>query len=181
MLSDQIIASSGDYDETSINLWNSSNGTLLKTIRPPTSKQIMSLAVLQDGRLASGDKYFLYIWNVTNNNNNNNGSYDVKILDENFLSLCVINKELIASGSYNNVKVWNISTGKMVKSIKVASIDYGADYYRPLLLLDEKRLVGASDNDLIVWNTTDWSQIAIMKSKLNEFFKNEKELLFEAE
>ena len=57
----------------------------------------------------------------------------------------------------------------MVKSIKVAKKEYGSHVTRPLLLLDEKRLVGASDNDLIVWNTTDWSQIAIMKSKLNEF------------
>ena len=160
VLPDQSIASSGDYDSPSIKLWNSSNGALINTLQPPSTKKIVSLAVLNDGRLASGDKYYLFIWNVTNN-----GAFDVKIIDKDFLSLCVINNELIASGSSDNVKVWNIGTGKMVKSLKVASTEWST---RPLLLLDGNRLVGGSGNDLIVWNTTDWSQIAIMKSKIND-------------
>lgn len=145
-LTNEIIATGSEH--ASIRLWNITTGLRIKELSQTTNetaKGVHSLLLLNDGRLAAGEKDTkIRLWNIIENS-----SLD---LNSNCVVECLLqlNDEKLASGceKRSEIKIWNITNGNLIKILE--SSEKG--FLSFVLLTNEIFASGSSDGELIFWN-----------------------------
>ena len=145
-LANEIIATGSEH--SSIRLWNITTGLRIKELSQTTNetaKGVHSLLLLNDGRLAAGEKDTkIRLWNIIDNS-----SLD---LNSNCVVECLLqlNDEKLASGceKSSEIKIWNIKNGNLIKILE--SSENG--FLSFVLLTNEIFASGSSDGELIFWN-----------------------------
>ena len=118
LLSDHRLASS--CEDGSINIWNLLDGSLIRNLIGHLN-QTRALVVLSDGdTLASGSKdTIINIWNSTSGQLLST----LKGHSSEVYSLCFLkNSGLLASGSANEVFIWNVENGFLLKQFKMSAL-----------------------------------------------------------
>jgi len=145
LLNKEILASCSTANY-SINLWNTTNGQIIQSLRGHTNL-VVSLIELENKLLVSCslDKT-IRIWNSTT------GQAIKRLNNETGNVLIKINNEIFASGSNDNtIKLWNLTSYELIKTLRGHT-----DSIRSLLVLSDEILVsGSEDKSIRIWNITN--------------------------
>jgi WD40 repeat protein len=145
------LMASASWDKT-IKIWNlTNNGTLIKNLIGHTDA-VTSLVDLPNGLLASAsqDKTIL-LWNISTGNINKKISENKASID----CLFVMPDGSLVSGSYGEIKIWNILNGTYL----LKTLTNHSESVRSLAILPNKNtLISASEDKTInIWNEEIYS------------------------
>jgi platelet-activating factor acetylhydrolase IB subunit alpha len=151
-------------EDTTIKLWDSETGSLLKTLKGHV-KSVNDVKFSEDGALlvSCSSDLTIKVWKV-------DADYQcVKTLyghDNTISSVCFIpSLGLLASGSRDeSIKVWEISTGFCTNTLHVQS-----DWIRTLAASDDGELLvtAGADKSIYVWDTTSWTTKVVLRGHTN--------------
>lgn len=135
------ILASASVDAT-IKLWNISNSSLIRTLQETSS--VFALAVLNDGKLASGSYKEIKLWDP------NNGLLIRRLLNHTdfVTSLKALDNQTMASASDDKtIKIWNTINGILLKTLTGQTCNIEA-----LTLLPNSLLASSCDSTIKLWN-----------------------------
>ena len=139
---------SGSKDKT-IKIWNTSKGTLIRSLDHGHQDWIRSMITLPNGTIASSSSDSnIIIWNTYN------GQVS-KILRGHDLSvncLIVLEDKLISGSNDKTIKIWNISTGSLIKTLN----EHNLGWILCLAILSLNQIAsGSSDSTIYIYDIND--------------------------
>ena len=160
----------GNFD---INIWNITNGTLVKTLSGHSCSEI-KLALLKNGLLVSGCSYgdgFIKIWNTEN------GSVIRNITDyRGVSSFAVLQNGFLAKfGFYSSLlEIINPDSGKLIQSIYIEISHKKCIWYLSIyaftVLPNGNLVIGDDCGSLHIYNTQNNSLMKRRISYLHDYF-----------
>jgi WD40 repeat protein len=141
-----------------INIYNINDGNLVSSLNGHTGS-VYDLVQISADLLASsgGADYTVRIWNLTTNTckfiltGHTDGVYGLK----------QITSSILASGSYEQIKLWDITTGQLIRNLRghTSLIHYSLD------LLNSQTLVsGSQDQTIKLWNWSTGECLSTIKT-----------------
>jgi len=155
--SDGTLLISGSAD-TILKVWRVDDGALVKTL--VIGDPIRSLAISSDGQLcAIGTGNFLIkLWNLASNS--------ISLIGKEMSSICSLvfspDQRLLASGSSDGIKIWQISDSQLVRMIPTKGV-------YSLSFSNDNQLLASGSNDHIIrlWKVKDGTLLKTLSGHVN--------------
>jgi len=125
------------------------------------SSAINAVAVLRDGRIASGGcDSKIVVWSL---NGHQEAVLEGQGMDQWVTSLAVLGGDRLAVGSYKRIHIWKVSEQRLLKTLS----GHGGMVNCLTVLLDGRLVSGSADENIMVWDVESGERLALLKGQAN--------------